>query len=391
MYWIHRTALVVLVTGALAACQPPVSTPALPTATREVVTNETPAAPTFTPEPEPVIVDVYLGMSPTTIDPLFAGANDPVAGDLIENLFTGLTTIDPASGEVLPALAREWQQLEDKRTWQVFLRDDVRWVSINPQTGQMEVVRPVTASDVVFAVRRACSSEAAAGAAITAAFLIDGCQEIARQPAGALSDSEIEQMLGVRVLNDIAVEFRLTRDSATFPTVLAMPILRPVPADLVEAEGEAWTSPEKIWTNGPFALQPSIPFEEGATMVANQFWPLEHPGNVEIVQVAFNTDADEAYRAWRTGRLALAAMPVDEALRTAFAPGSQYRLHACPVTSMLSFSYDTAPLGLAEVRRGLALGLDREALVEDAAVGEGACFMGLPASSIIPPGTAGLP
>lgn len=381
-------AAVALIALAAAACQPAPATPATGV-TQPPPAEPTPAPPTGPPTPAPIelaSIRVGLGRAPSTLDPALVPPLDASANDLVANLFVGLARLDGDTQRVVPALAREWAQQPDGLTWHVFLRDDVFWVRINPQTGEVERVRPVTAGDVVTAVRRACHP--ATGAPLgssPAVYLIRGCQEIHQRDRATLTPELVEQTIGVRVLNEVAAEFSLTTDTALFPTLLAMPILAPVPTDLIEAEGEAWTQPGAIWTSGPFALDPATPAEQGYTLVANPQWPPERAGNVGRVEVMPATPED-AFRAWQAGEVALAAVPESQVQAALDGDPAAYRLHAQPASMFIVASYDTYPLDNADLRRALALALDREAIIREVLAAHGQA--GLPASTIIPPGVA---
>jgi oligopeptide transport system substrate-binding protein len=379
--------LVSLLLAALTACQP--APTSAPTATAPVIPSPT-ASPAPTPLPEPVLVKVNLGRPPQTLDPALTASPDadPAANDLVDNLFIGLTTLDPDTGRVEPALARSWEQTDDGLTWIVHLRDDVFWVSINPATGQMERMRPVTAGDVVAAVRRACRADTHAPLA-QAAFVIQGCREVNLQDPAALTPAFIEQTLGARVLNDITVEFKLTANASFFPTVLAMPLLRPIPPELIESAGEGWTQPGAIWTSGPYTVQPGIPPEEGYTLIASQFWPLDRPGNVEIVQIGFDPALGPDSDMWQTQPLGLTTIPRTQLTTAPIGDDPAYWLMAQPAAMFIAFSYETPPFDRPEVRRALALALDRQALIDG--VLEPLGLSGIPALSIAPPGTAGAP
>ena len=395
--WKYGVCVIILVGGllSLAACRATGAGPATeasPTG-EEAAGSPAPSSSveTATPPPEPVILDIHLGATPATIDPALVAPLDASGNDLVANLFAGLAYLDPDTGEVEPSLAERWEVADDGRTWTVFLRDDVYWVQLNPESGEIERVRPVTAGDVVYAVQRVCREDTGAPQA-RAAFVIEGCRYLRSQDPALLSPEIVEQTLGVRVLNDVAVEFRLESEAAYFPTILAMPVLTPVPAELVEAEGEGWTQPDVIWTSGPYTVQPTIPPEEGYTLIANLFWPLERSGNVDVVQISFEAppvSADQAFAAWQAGDLALTVLPGAALADVAFDDDPSYWLLAQPAASLIVFSYDTPPFNNAAVRRAFSLAIDRQAVVDE--VLKPAGQIGLPAFAIAPPGSAGAP
>src|SRR5574341_1261819 len=360
----------------LVACQTP------PTAAPDATVEPTPV-------PEPVIARVGFSHAPQTIDPAMIGPLDAVANDLVENLFVGLTRLDGDSGVVEPALAESWEVSADGLTWTVHLRDDVFWVRINSETGQMEQVRPVTADDVVATMRRVCRPDVNAPLA-KAVFVIHGCEQVHSQDLAALTQAIVEETIGARVLNDTTVEFTLSAPAAYFPTILAMPILRPIPADLLDTAGEEdWARPENVWTNGPFAVLPTVPPEDGYTLIVNPSWPLERPGNVEIVQITFSTTPEEAYAAWQAGTLDVVGLPDGEIASADFEGDPAYRLLAEPAVTLIAASYEIPPLDRPAVRRALSLALDRQTIIDETL--EPAGLAGLPALTATPPGNASAP
>lgn len=376
----------VLMTGCGKGPEVPSPTPVIEATATE--TEAEPATNAPTPVPEPVEVRVNLGQAPQTIDPaLLPTINvDPAGSDLAANLFISLTGLDPDTGLVGPALAKNWETADDGLTWTVYLRDDVFWVAVNPETGSVEKMRPVTAGDVVFSVQRVCNP--ATGAPLAkAAFFIQGCRELHLTEPDLVTPEMVEQTVGVRVLNDVAVEFRLESGAGAFPSVMAMPLLDPVPADLVESDGADWTQPAAIWTSGPFAVQPeSSP--EGYTLVTNPFWPLDRAGNVEEIQVSFIDDLD-AVAAWERGEFDVSLLPASAYNITSFEDDPRYRQLVEPVLTMVAFSYDVPPFDNPDVRRALSLALDRSAIIKEVLLPAGA--NGVPARTMTPPGSAAAP
>jgi oligopeptide transport system substrate-binding protein len=388
-----RWALLVLAAVGLAACGATPTPPATPTATPAVSASAPSPSPSETGEQaeaipaEPVIIQIDLGHPPESLDPALVGGGplDAAANDLVENLFVGLTSLDSDTGQVEPALALRWDISADGLTWVVYLHDDAWWSRISPASSQLERVRPLTADDVVYSVQRACRADTQAPL-VAALFVIQGCREVNAQSAEALTPEVVEQTIGARVLNDTTVEFRLARDAAYFPTILSMPVMRPVPADQVEALGPAWTLPENLWTSGAWVIQPGVSASEGYPLIKNTAWFLPQTGNVDVVQVGFDGLSGRGFAAWRAGRLVLSAIPPEEALGLALGADPGYRLMARPTVTFLAVSYDTPPLDNPDVRRALSLALDRQAIVDQVLQG-----LGLPASDLVPPGTAYAP
>ncbi|MGC8875412.1 MAG: ABC transporter substrate-binding protein, partial [Chloroflexia bacterium] len=147
-----------LVVPLLAGCSPAPTTP--PPATKPPQPTATPAPPpTATPVPTPVIVHLNLGSEPPTLDP--ALATDLTSIDVIQQLFLGLTGLKPETGEVIPRLATSWDVSADGLVYTFHMRNDAYWVRYDPVTDSFEKVRPVTAYDVEYGVRRTVMPETA--------------------------------------------------------------------------------------------------------------------------------------------------------------------------------------------------------------------------------------
>lgn len=379
---------------ALAACQSPApidpsGEAADPLIAEQPGAQPAPATPTNMAHAEAVTARINLGHPPVALDPVRAAPLDSSASDLVENLFAGLARINDETQRVEPALARQWEQLPDGLTWYVYLRDDIFWVRVVDDG--VEQVRPITAADVVYAAQRACRADSGAPlGSRPAIFAISGCREVYERNPATLTPEFVAGTLGVHLLNDIVVEFKLTTNTATFPTLLALPMLYPVPADLVEAEGAGWTDPAAIWASGPFALHPASSEQAGFTLVANMAWPLERPGNIEVVRVGFDTSTEEdAFAAWQDGALDLVRIPDSEIPSTPPDADPAYRELAESASLFLVASYEVPPLSNRDVRRALSLALDRETLIRE--VLHPAGITALPATTIIPPGTVAAP
>lgn len=376
----------------LTSCAAPTPLPtAEPTATRTAQPTATRppfAEVTDIPPDVPVSVSIYLGYPPQTLDPGRVTPMDSSAQDLITNLFIGLASLDPDTGIVEPALAESWDRSADGLTWTVSLRDDVSWVRINPDTGEQEVVRLVNAADVLYAVKRACVPEPEAPL-VGSVFLIQGCRDVYGLPEQDITDEAISASLGVTVLNDTTIQFKVVKDSALFPALLAMPVMYPVPADLIDSTGGGWAEPSQVWTSGAFALDPSSSAESGYTLTANESWSLERMGNIDIIEASVSDLPSTAFDAWSSGTLAMAAVPPTQLKDTDFGGDQRFWLQALPQAAMLAVSYDTSPMHQTDLRRALALAIDRQGLIDTILEPNGVA--GLPAYGIVPPGMAAAP
>jgi len=341
---------------------PPVEEPASSQPDSGNVEAETPNAAAETePVPDAIGIDVNLGAPPLTLDPSLVSPLDLSANDLVDNLFLGLTQVNPETRSIELALAREWQISEDGRTWTVFLREDVSWIKANGT--EVQAVRAVMAQDVVAAVVRGCRSDVPSPNVLRL-YVIEGCREVNRLPGDQITPEAIEQTLKTRVLNDFAVEFVLTEDYGAFPALLASPIMRPVPLDLITEQGENWTQPGILWSNGPYALSTGSDTVD-VTLVRNTaFVDASAAGNVTEVRVRFDASG-EAYSQWEAGELDFTAIPNDLAASMQGEGNPNLKLLALPVTAFITINHESPIINQAEVKAALSRGIDREAVVRD--------------------------
>ncbi len=114
----------------------------------------------------PVTLRHNLGTEPPSLDPSLA--TDVASINVINELFLGLTELDPDTQEATPFLATSWEASEDQTVWTFTMRTDVPWVKYNVDSGEIEPVldedgnpRLVNANDIVYGVQRTCDAETA--------------------------------------------------------------------------------------------------------------------------------------------------------------------------------------------------------------------------------------
>lgn len=109
----------------------------------------------------------------STLDPQIA--EDSVSIPPIENLFLGLTDLDPQTTAVRAEVATSWEVNDAGDVWTFTLRTDIPWVRYNPATGETTEIRKVVAQDFVYGIRRACDPRTGGYYSSVAAAMIKGC------------------------------------------------------------------------------------------------------------------------------------------------------------------------------------------------------------------------
>lgn len=330
-------------------------------------------------QPEsPVTLNLAYTRDIPSLDParLSPFAADYQARDVVENLFVGLTALDPASNGVEPNLAQSWQVSDDGLTWAFSLRDDVYWVRHNPITGETYRLRPVVADDFVFAIQRVCSP-LTGSPYFTSIFIVDGCQVVYRTDSRFITDEFVAGRVRVRAIDARTVEYKLLFRAAYFLTFTAMPEFRPLPREFVR-NVDGWDTVSSVVTNGPFVVTEWVR-GESLTLARNPHWPGAWAGNVERVAIAF-IDPDTALTAFNAGELDRA-----EVAPGAAPPGAAQSVMR-PSVMLLGFSAERGLMAERGVRQALAWSIDRAALVNQLLPGEGA-----PMTHFTPPGMAAGP
>ena len=364
--------LLLLAAGCSRQRPTPTAIPAVQTVlVRETVIVDRVVQVTPTPDPSlhPVTLRLNLGGEPSSIDPALAA--DPGSLDVVANLFMGLTRVD-GQGQVQPALASAWDVSADGLRWTFTLRADVPWVSYRPTSG-VTALGPVTAGDVVYAVRRACDPRTGASQAALNQ-VIAGCQALHTADLASLSAPEVQALVegvGVLALDDTTVEFTLAAPVGDFPAIVALPINHPLPSAAVQEHGPAWTEPGHIVSNGPYLLAGWF-HGDSLTLARNPLWPgwAEAGGNVERIELAM-LPAEQALAAWRAGELDSVAVPPEQRQAIATDPtlGAQLVFVPTSCSEYYGFTHSLPPLDDVLVRRALSAAIDRQQLVEQVTAG----------------------
>ncbi len=321
-----------------------------------------------------------VGMEePGALDPALARTHQALA--ILPLIYQPLVRWE--GGKLVPGLARSWRPEDGGRIWVFQLDPGARF-----HDG-----RPVGAGDVKAALERVASR--ATGS--ESAYLLSEVRGFARAREGSFPGLE-----GVEVVDTYTLRIVLDRPDYDFPAVLTHPALAPV--GLGEGTGSpAPGSPLAQSSPGPGSGRPP-----GGTAPAGET-PGERPrvppgtGPYRVVSagkegvtlervwghgparisIRFFATVEQAWEAYLKGSVDAAEVPAGEVVLRPkeVSAGGGGPLWA---SSALLFNLADPILGKLEVRRGLSLAVDREALVASV-------YRGLrePATSLLPPGLPG--
>ena len=343
---------------------------------------------TSTPAPvpssqEPIVLDLgYVGNFPSA-DPQKAA--DDLGGDLVDNIFVGLTRYNHQTNQVEPELAESWSV--NGRIWTFSLRDDIYWV--RPTTGgedlDAEAVRPVAPEDVVAAIQRVCQRSTATPDAFII-FLIEGCEGVYNLAEPKPEDLEA---IGVKAVDSETLQFTLTKPASYFITMTTLWMFTPIPgAEIASWQEEVpvndWLNVEQLLISGPF--MPTLSSWESNRVVLhpNPFWPLPRSGNVDIINVNYLDSAENAYKLWEAKGLDTSPLPPERREEFLRNSPTKANLQTEQTVFYLGFNFDSGVFREPEVRRAFNAAIDRALLVEEIYDGRAA-----PMRHLSPPGVFG--
>ncbi len=359
------------------------SSPAVSPPTVETGSGESDAIPAATrvvlprlESDDPVTLDWILEEEPASLD--LSLVSDQASVDCTANIFVGLTRYHPETSAVLPYLATHWDVSNDGLVYTFFLRDDIFWVKYDPDTGQVEAQRPVTAQDVEFGVKRSLDPQTGSFYAYVL-YIIKNAARVHGGAEGMTLDD-----LGVRVLDDSTVEFTLEEPASYFPAIAAMWVAKPQPRDLVEARTEDWTEPGVIWTNGPYMFTRQVS-GQFLRFEKNPFWVFFNEVQIEAVNALVVIDAATGFAMYEDNELDVARVPLSDLDHVREDPflSQQYVRQTLPCTYFYGFTTTKPPFDDVRVRVAFSAAIDRRSLVETTLEGSGQ----IPATSFAPPGT----
>lgn len=267
-------------------------------------------------------------------------------------LFEGLVAVNPAGGAPLPGVAERWEISDDGTTYTFHLRASARW-----SNGE-----PVTAPDFVGSWRRILTPTLAADNAQWF-YVIDGAEAFHK---GATTDFAT---VGVSAPDARTLRVVLRHPVPYFLSLITHMAWRPVPLATIAARGDpdqrgnSWTRPEHIVTNGPFTLKEWSPNRRIVVEKSPTYWDA---ATVRLNAIHFypfdNKDAEE--RAFRSGQLHVTDI-VPFAKVDSYQRDHPELLRNDPTLGTYFYRLNTRRPALSDVRvrRALALGVDREAIV----------------------------
>lgn len=310
-------------------------------------------------EADGVVLNVQVGSEPATIDPAKNSAAD--AATLINHAFEGLMKLDKDGKTIVEGQAAKYEVNDDQTVYTFTLRDDAKWSDD----------KAVTAEDFVYAWQRLVNPDTGADYN----YMID----MVLNANDIMEGKKKPEELGIKAIDEKTVEVTLEKQTPYFLEVCAFPATFPVRKDIVEANGETWsTDPETYVGNGPYKLQ-SWEHQSKMTYVQNEkYYGVEDLGP-DTINFVLMEDQNTILSAFKNGEILmgddLPSEEIDAMKDNGLVVESQLG------TYYLSINTQKDVLNNEKVREALSLAIDRNYIVEKVAKGGQ-----IPADTFVPTG-----
>ncbi len=297
-----------------------------------------------------------------TIDPQRVTYMDDI--QVASALFEGLTRLNPLTLQPEPGVAERWETEADGDAITFTLRETARW-----SNGAR-----VTAADFRRSWLRVLDPRLRSQYAATL-HVIRGAKAYytARLDADAANDPPAETV-GIAATDDRTLVVRLETPCPYFLDLAAFPTLMPVHESVervwpLEADKKGLAlGPATLICNGAFVLQ-RWDFKRRLLLSRNpHYWDADAT-NMQTIEVAMIGDSNAALMGYETGRIDQVSdldTPIAIALRDEMAAGRRKDFHCGERFSTFFFRVNCRrpPLDNVDLRRALALALDRAAICE---------------------------
>ena len=283
---------------------------------------------------------------------------------LVNMMYTGLTTLHEVTVETQPGLATEWSVSDDGLTYTFKLLEGVPWVRYDAAAGEVVQVmdedgaaRVVTAHDLVYGINRTLSPDTGSQYAPTLArWVVNGME--------MLAGDDVE--LGVRAVDDYTFEITTPKPAGYLAMIYGMWMSRPEPQWAIEANGDAWTEAGSIETYGPYTVK-SWEHDVQITLIKNPFWTgTDYVPQATIDEFNFIYLEDPAMlAAFEAGELDwIPTVPLPDLDRLRVAYPEELAITSDICTYYYGFNTLIQPTDSVHMRRALSMAIDRDVIVQ---------------------------
>lgn len=318
------------------------------------------------------VINIGNGAEPRELDP--AKATGHPEGQILDQIFEGLTALDPLTMATIPGVAESWTISDDGTKYSFKIRKDATWSN----------GAKLNAHDFAYSWERALNPNTASEYAYQLYYIKNGKE----YNTGKLKDPK---KLGFKVVDDYTFDVELTTATPFFLKLTAFRTLYPTPSfQIKKFPGQKWTKPENMVSNGPFQLA-EWKINKHIKVVPNpHYWD---KSKIKIKEAYFKPieDVNTEEKSFFANRIQItASVPLPKIpkynMEIAKNKGKYHPYQVSPYLGTYYYKFNTKkkPFDDKRVRRALALSIDRKLIVEKVTKGGQK-----PAITFVPDNTAG--
>jgi oligopeptide transport system substrate-binding protein len=278
-------------------------------------------------------------------------AQDVLAFTTLNATNEGLYRLDPDQ-KVIPGIADGMPTYNDDKTvLTIKLKKDVKWSN----------GAPVTAKDFVYAWQRAIDPKVAAP---YGAYFMEG--KIKNASEIVAGTAKLED-LGIKALDDNTLEITLVRALPYIESYLTFPLFYPQNQKYVEAQGTAYAKDAAhLLYNGPFKMT-KWDGPTGTEWVLEKNADYWNAKEVTLEKLNFNVSKDPqaSANAYTAGEADITPKLAQAAILSQFEGADDLLRYQEPSIWWLKMNEKNPALKNVNIRKAIALSVDKKALVED--------------------------
>lgn len=306
-------------------------------------------------------LNLLITSEPPSLHPQLA--SDTTSGAILENTFEGLTTM--VDGEPVLAAAEDYVVSDDLLTYTFTLRD-AQW-----SNGEK-----VTAEDFAYAWLWALNPENASEYS-SILYPIKGAQGY------NLGETTAEEV-GIKVIDEKTIEVTLEAPTPYFLELTAFKTFFPIHKATAEADSKWYTEADSYVGNGAYNLATWNHSGDIVLEKSETYWDAENVA-VDTVNIAMVESETTQMTMYDAGEIDFLGAPYGTiALDAIERLKSEEKLNVSDLTSIYWYKFNTKDEVMANenIRKALALSIDREGLIKNIVKGEQQPAMGLVPNSV---------
>lgn len=307
------------------------------------------------------VLDLLITSEPPSLHPQLA--TDTTSGAILENTFEGLTTMK--DGEPVLAAAEDYVVSEDLLTYTFTIRD-AQW-----SNGEK-----VTAEDFEYAWKWALNPENASEYS-TILYPIKGAEAYNNAKGTA-------EEVGVKAIDEKTLEVKLNAPTPYFLELTAFKTFFPIHKATAEANPKWYTEAESYVGNGAFTLSTWNHSGDIVLEKSESYWDAENVA-LETVNVAMVESETTQMTMFDAGEIDFLGAPFGTiALDAIDRLKSEDKLQVSDLSGIYWYKFNTKDevMQNENIRKALALSIDREALISNIVKGEQEPALGMVPNSV---------